>query len=67
MKDTRVPKNPGDTEKTEKEIAAVYFKDKNQAKYDYLPGVKMGIYTGTLYGQPYTDDWPCDEPTSEVK
>jgi hypothetical protein len=65
MKDTRVPKNPGDTEKTEKEIAAVYFKDKNQAKYDYLPGVKTGIYSGPNSGVFHREDWPCDEHYSE--
>jgi hypothetical protein len=66
LKDSRVPKNPGDTEDTEKTVAAVIFKDYNQAKYDYLPGVKTGVYTGILSGERFVYDWPCDEPPKGV-
>jgi hypothetical protein len=60
FKDTEVPKNPGDTKRTEKVIAAVYFKDKNQAIYDYLPGVNTGVYTGTNSGVFHRESWFCN-------
>ena len=67
IRDTKVPKNPEDREFTEIQVAAVYFKDRYQAMYDYLPGVKTGVYTGNLSGERYLDEWPCDEPPQGVK
>jgi hypothetical protein len=65
-KETKVPKNAGgDPLDNETMVAAVIFKDSNQAEYDYLPGVENGIYNGIKSGRFYRISWLCNQ-TPEV-
>jgi hypothetical protein len=65
-KETKVPKIAGgDPMENETMVAAVIFKDSNQAEYDYLPGIGNGIYTGTKMGSIYRKSWLCNQTPEE--